>query len=75
MLLPENIHPQNSLYFNGAYILKALKKENDLSMIELYFRVKGFHQISMPVFVLTLDWLYLVGLVSFNSVGNITLCS
>jgi len=75
MLLPENIHPKNSLYFNGAYVLKALKEENNLSIVQLYFRVKGFHQISISLFVLTLDWLYLVGLVSFNSVGNITLCS
>lgn len=75
MLLPENIHPKNSLYFNGAYVLKALKEENNLSIVQLYFRVKVFHQISISLFVLTLDWLYLVGLVSFNSVGNITLCS
>ncbi len=27
MLLSKDIHPANSLYFNGAYIIKALKKK------------------------------------------------
>lgn len=60
MLLPDNLHPENSIYYNGSIILQVLKNEDKLEMFELYTRVKEMRDISFPVFVLCLDWLYLV---------------
>ena len=75
MLLPENIHPANSLYFNGAYVLEALRKIGETSLMDLFMESRKSREMQMPLFVLTLDWLFLAGLVTCNSDGNIRSCS
>lgn len=60
MLLPDNIHPESSIYYNGAVVLNVLQENNDLEMLELYSKVKKTHNISFSLFILSLDWLYLI---------------
>ena len=40
MLLPDNIHPENSIYYNGAIVLKVLQEHNNIELLELYSLVK-----------------------------------
>ena len=75
MLLPEDIHPANSLYFNGAYVLEALRKGGKISLIDLFIESRKLREMQMPIFVLTLDWLFLAGLVFCNASGKIESCS
>jgi len=75
MLLPENVHPTNSLYFNGAYVLEALRKPKQATLMELFIASRKLRDMQMPIFVLTLDWLFLAGLVAFDASGNIEICS
>jgi len=75
MLLPDNIHPENSIYYNGAFVIESLKKEKSYSMLDLYQEVKAKKQMSFSVFILCLDWLYLLDIAKFNSKGEIELCS
>ena len=28
MLLPDNIHPEQSIYYNGAFVLEALREQS-----------------------------------------------
>jgi hypothetical protein len=75
MLLPDNIHPDNSIYYNGAFVIESLKKETCYQMFDLYQEVKEKKQMSFSIFVLCLDWLYLLEVVKFNTKGEIELCS
>ena len=75
MLLPDNIHPDNSIYYNGAFVLESLKKETSCRMLDLYQEVKEKRKMSFSVFILSLDWLYLLEVAKFNSKGEIELCS
>lgn len=75
MLLPENVHPANSLYFNGAYVLAALKKIGEADLMGLFIESRKLHEMQFPLFTLTLDWLYLAGMISSNTNGNIEICS
>jgi hypothetical protein len=75
MLLPDNIHPDNSIYYNGAFVIESLKKETSYKMLDLYQEVKTKKQMSFSVFILCLDWLYLLEVAKFNSKGEIELCS
>lgn len=75
MLLPENISPENSLYFNGSFVLKALRRIGEASILDLFAETRALRDISMPIFVLSLDWLFLADLVIFNDRGNIVQCS
>lgn len=75
MLLPDNIHPDNSIYYNGAFVIDSLKKNKSYKMLDLYQEVKLKKRMSFSVFILCLDWLYLLGVARLNKNYEIELCS
>lgn len=75
MLLPDTIHPELSIYYNGAFVLQALREQRVMDLLDLYLDTQKYRQMTMPVFVLCLDWLYLLNLVSLNNQGGVELCS
>jgi hypothetical protein len=75
MLLPDNIHPENSIYYNGAFVIDSLKKEKRYNMLDLYLDVKTKKSMTFSVFILCLDWLYLLDVAKINTKGQIELCS
>lgn len=75
MLLPDNIHPENSIYYNGAFVIESLKKAKRYKMLDLFQEVKTQKEMSFSVFILCLDWLYLLEVAKLNSKGEIELCS
>lgn len=74
MLLPDNIHPENSIYFNGSFLIQVLQNKNNLDLIDLYQEVRKIKNISFPVFTLCIDWLYLANIAELSN-GRIKLCS
>lgn len=75
MLLPDNIHPEKTVYFHGAFVLGALQKNGQISFFDLYIKANESHKLSMPLFVLCLDWLYLLGAIAMDEKGSITPCT
>jgi hypothetical protein len=75
MLVPDNIHPEQTIYFNGAFVLKAIQKHRVSNMLDLYIQTISERDMTMPVFVLCLDWLFLLNLVTLNENGKVELCS
>lgn len=75
MLVPDNIHPDRTIYVNGAHVLGAITHFKHNRIMDLYTSITNEHQMSIPVFVLCLDWLFLLGLVEMDSEGTVTLCS
>ena len=74
MLLPDNIHPELSIYYNGAFVLEELKKIDNQSITDLYKNVKSNKDMSFSTFMLCLDWLYLIEAVKMNERGYIQSC-
>jgi hypothetical protein len=75
MLLPEDIHPENTIYYNGAMVLKTLQKRNKQPLLDLFQQVKQQQKMSFPIFILSLDWLYLIQVAILNQNGEVELCS
>lgn len=75
MLLPDNIHPELSIYYNGALVINALKKKDNQPIINLYQKIKDDNNMSFPTFILCLDWLYLIEVAQINEKGDVKLCS
>lgn len=73
MLLPDNIHPDNSVYYNGAIVLKILQEYEKVELLELYKKARQVKTISFPLFILCLDWLYLIDVAVLNA-GDVELC-
>lgn len=74
MLLPDNIHPELSIYYNGSIILAELEKQTEQKFFELYHNVKKSNNMTLSVFVLSLDWLYLIQLTQISEKGVVKKC-
>jgi hypothetical protein len=75
MLLPDNIHPELCIYYNGSLVLKELNNKDNQPIIDVYHRLSVKNKMSFPVFILCLDWLYLIDAAKINEGGCIELCS
>ena len=75
MLLPDNIHPENSIYYNGALVLELIQLYRRIELTELYILVKKKKNMSYPILILCLDWLYLLNIAIINKKGEVCLCS
>lgn len=75
MLIPDNIHPQRTIYYNGAFVLKVLQETHEIDILDLFIKTKAEREMSMPVFVLCLDWLFLLNLITLDDHGRVVLCS
>lgn len=75
MLLPDNIHPEHCIYYNGSIILEELEKQTEQKLFELYHNVKKSNNMSFSVFILSLDWLYLIQLALISEKGVVRKCS
>ena len=74
MLLPDNIKPELTIYYNGPIILEELQIKNKWDIIDLYQKVKQKNSMSFMTFMLSIDWLYLVEIAVMNKNGEIELC-
>ena len=74
MLLPDNMRPENCIYYNGAIVLKVLQTEKKISVVDLYCRLREQYRMSFAILQLCLDWLYLIDCVIVKN-GEVELCS
>lgn len=40
MLLPKDIHPKDSLYYNGGFIIDTLKRFDEIELMDLFYETK-----------------------------------
>lgn len=74
MLLPDNMQPELSIYYNGALVLEELQKNSGQSILQLFSKIKTKTDMSFSTFILCLDWLYLINVAKINERGNIEIC-
>lgn len=75
MLLPDSIHPKYSVYYTGALLLNKLQQTGTMSVADLYVAAKEENDMSFKLYMLSLDWLYLINAAQINNEGDIVLCS
>ena len=74
MLLPDNMRPENCIYYNGAIVLNVLQTEKRISVVDLYCRLREQYKMSFAILQLCIDWLYLIDCVIVKN-GEVELCS
>ena len=55
MLLPNNIAPEDSIYYNGAIVLDIVQREHRISLANLFCEVNKSKSLSFSMFLLCLD--------------------
>ncbi|MEO1816126.1 MAG: ABC-three component system middle component 6 [Acetobacterium sp.] len=74
MLLPDNMHPEHSIYYNGSIVMQELKLKDKQPVFDLYQKVKAINDMSFPTFMLSLDWLYIIDIAKIDEKGWVALC-
>ena len=74
MLIPDDIRPEDSIYYNGAVVLKVLRAEKKISVVDLYCLLREQYRMSFAILQLCIDWLYLIDCVIVKN-GEVELCS
>lgn len=75
MILDTDTDPSNEIYCIGAILLQILKSfpNNNLDILDVFQKLNKKRKISMNLYVLTLDWLFIIGTIEFAN-GNIKKC-
>ncbi len=70
MILGKDIHPSKEIYYLGARTLELINAspENEIDILDTFQRLNEIERVSMNLFTLTLDWLFLLG--SIKSVNG-----
>ena len=75
MILPVDISPQDSLYYIGGVALDVLKKNGSyMGFVDLFSELNKELHVSIGLFVLVLDWLFLVDAAIAEDDGMVRLC-
>ncbi|HAN76754.1 MAG TPA: hypothetical protein DCQ31_02700 [Bacteroidales bacterium] len=65
MLLSTNIKPDKDVYYLGAKVIEILSEasSNKIDFFDTFHKLNSIEKISMSLYILTLDWLYIIGIV------------
>lgn len=73
MIINKDINPERQIYYISSLILKELKNKNS-NFFEIYSNLKKKTNLSINLFVFSIDWLFLLGIIKIEK-GEILKCS
>lgn len=76
MIVNKNINPERDLYYLGGKVIELLDNSNNpkFDYFELYSNLNKNHDISINLFTLVLDWLFILGAVKKDKKGLLEKC-
>jgi hypothetical protein len=75
MLLPTDVNPKECIYYNGAVVLEELERSPGLLIMDLYGKLSASTGMTLSLFFLCLDWLYLIDAAVVDERGIVVRCS
>ncbi len=75
MIVGKDIQPEREIYYLGALLIEILKgfPQKNIGFFDVYQKLNEDRKVSMKLFTLTLDWLFLLGVIDCNR-GKIEKC-
>jgi hypothetical protein len=76
MIISKDISPERDFYYLGAKVIEVLSipENKSFSLMDVYESIKRSENISLNLFTLTLDWLFILGVISEIKNGKIIKC-
>ncbi|MEW7400754.1 ABC-three component system middle component 6 [Elizabethkingia anophelis] len=76
MIVNKNINPERDLYYLGGKVIEILNSSNKTKFdyFELYNNLNKSHNISINLFSLVLDWLFILGVIKKGKKGLLERC-
>jgi hypothetical protein len=76
MIVNKNINPERDLYYLGAKVIQvlSLSEYDEFNYFDLFVEVNNLNKLSINLYILVLDWLFLTGVVQKSNNGLIKKC-
>jgi len=76
MLLTGDVYPTNDIYYIGSQLLALLDRfgTREWEILDLYQESKSAYNLSYGLFVLAVEWLYLLGVLDLSQEGRLHRC-
>lgn len=74
MILSQDSNPNRQLYYLGARLLGLISTTDSLPFFDAYQSLRKQEDVSIALFTLTADWLYLIGAIKLEN-GALIKCS
>ncbi len=76
MIINSNITPDRDLYYLGGKVIEVLvsNEEEEVDYFDLFQRVNKELKISLNLYTLVLDWLFIIGVINNAENGLIKKC-
>lgn len=75
MLLPDNVHPTQTIFYNASFVITQLQEARSVELLTLYDEVRYRKSMSFSTFQLCLDWLFLIDVIESDDGQVVTLCT
>ena len=76
MIVNKNTSPERDLYFLGAKVIELMddNTSKNFDFFELHKKINENQDISISLFSLVLDWLFILGVIKNGTKGSIKKC-
>lgn len=76
MIISKDINPERDFYYLGAKTIEILSSTEDdkMDFFSVFDALKSSEDISLNLFILTLDWLFIIGAIDKSRKGYIVKC-
>ena len=76
MILSNDIKPDRDLYFLGSKVIEVLvdSDEKMVDYFDLFQKINSELEISLNLYILVLDWLFIIGVIKNAENGLIEKC-
>jgi hypothetical protein len=76
MIVNKNTSPERDLYFLGGKVIELMEDETteNFDFFELLKKLNENQNISISLFSLVLDWLFILGVIKNGTKGSIKRC-
>lgn len=76
MIISKNTNPERDLYYLGGKVIEIMASSQNIQFdyFELYVKMNNEQAISLNLYVLVLDWLYILGVIKNSSNKYIEKC-
>jgi hypothetical protein len=76
MIINKNTNPERDLYYLGGKVIEVLNlsAKNEIDYFDLFISVNKSNKISLRLYSLVLDWLFILGVIKKGDKGLIIKC-
>jgi predicted CoA-binding protein len=75
MIVSKDINPERDVYYLGAKVIEVISSlPQEVDFFDVYKLINSSEEVSMNLYALTLDWLYIIGIIENSESGNIRKC-